>query len=300
MANATIIYACTNDGLIIANKPGTLPEWLPAHVVLPGRPVSSVWAEPGPPIRVLAVVEGEIQQSENGGRTWEPAALAEVVTSLFFTGEPPALYACMEGGGLATSLDGGATWGILPALPEAGVVRAFFEDGKTPDRYYALVAGEDDSVVLHGEPQSGDWRALPVEGAAVAQDPGLGDLYATTPDGVQMSADMGDTWALLPGSPPGGTAILAIASAGGRSAGLVVGAPTGLWIGAEGGSTWQPMALPKPGTPVALARDPERRDRLYAATDAGYLLESGNRGQAWQPVNSDPLPPAIYLYILRI
>src|SRR5438270_6545602 len=153
MANATIIYACTNEGLIIANKPGTLPQWLPARVVLQGRDVMSVWAEPGPPIRVLAVVEGQLQVSDNGGRTWEPCTLSETVTSLFSVGEPPVLYACMKGGGLATSTDAGVTWGILPALPHVGAVKAFFADTKAPDRYYALVASEDGSVSLQGEPQ---------------------------------------------------------------------------------------------------------------------------------------------------
>ena len=56
MANATIIYACTQDGLLIFNKPGTLTEWLPPRMALEGRAVLSAWAEPGPPIRVLAAV----------------------------------------------------------------------------------------------------------------------------------------------------------------------------------------------------------------------------------------------------
>src|SRR6476661_3922178 len=75
MANSTILYACTHTGLAIFNKPGTLPEWLPPRPVLQGKEVTSAWGEPGPPIRVLAAVDGALQLSENGGRTWEPASL---------------------------------------------------------------------------------------------------------------------------------------------------------------------------------------------------------------------------------
>src|SRR2546423_5670190 len=71
MANSTIFYACTPDGLAIFNKPGTAPEWLPPRLVLKGREVTSAWAEPGPPIRALAAVDGILMVSESGGGHWE-------------------------------------------------------------------------------------------------------------------------------------------------------------------------------------------------------------------------------------
>src|SRR6476646_1772728 len=46
MANATIIYACTGSGLLMFNKPGTSPEWLPPRMALEGRDVLSAWADP--------------------------------------------------------------------------------------------------------------------------------------------------------------------------------------------------------------------------------------------------------------
>ena len=54
------------------------------------------------------------------------------------------------------------------------------------------------------------------------------------------------------------------------------------------------------GGVTALARDPERRDRLYAATATGYLYESGNRGQTWQPINERPTGPVNSLYVIRL
>src|SRR4051794_9065960 len=72
MANSTIIYACTDDGLAIFNRPGTLPEWLPPRRVLRGVRVGAAWGEPGPPMRVLVIGDGKLLLSENGGRTWVP------------------------------------------------------------------------------------------------------------------------------------------------------------------------------------------------------------------------------------
>ncbi|HVG01047.1 MAG TPA: hypothetical protein VND68_14500, partial [Chloroflexia bacterium] len=65
-------------------------------------------------------------------------------------------------------------------------------------------------------------------------------------------------------------------------------------------NTWQTVELPHEGAITALARDPERRDRVYAATSTGYLLESGNRGQSWQPVNSSPTGLVSALFVVRI
>jgi photosystem II stability/assembly factor-like uncharacterized protein len=180
MANATIIYACTADGLVILTKPGTLPEWLPPRRVLVGRRVVSVWGEPGPPIRVLVAADGELLLSENGGRSWEPVEVGSAVTSA-----------------------------------------------------------------------------------------------------SQM-------------------AMLAVPGAEGKPPALTVGTVSGLAVSPDGGASWRVVGLPQQGGVVALARDPERRDRIYAATDTGYVFESGNRGQAWQQVNAAPLPPPSYLYVVRI
>ncbi|HYO50843.1 MAG TPA: hypothetical protein VEW94_13410 [Chloroflexia bacterium] len=180
MANATIIYACTPDGLVILTRPGTLPEWLPPRRVLVGRHLASVWGEPGPPIRVLAVANGELLLSENGGRSWETVEVGSAV----------------------------------------------------------------------------------------------------------ISASQ--------------VAMLAVPGAEGKPPALVVGTASGLAVSPDGGASWQVIEMPQQGGVVALARDPERRDRIYAATDTGYVFESGNRGQAWQQVNATPLPPVSYLYVVRI
>src|SRR5436190_12969031 len=116
MANSTIIYACTDDGLSIFNKPGTLPEWLPPRRVLQGQHVGAAWAEPGPPIRVVAVADGRLVLSENGGRIWEPVgpegAQGPRVLSLDYNAERHILIATTESGDTWVSTDGVAMWQI--------------------------------------------------------------------------------------------------------------------------------------------------------------------------------------------
>src|SRR5215210_2496167 len=117
MANVTTIYACTADELAIFNKPGTLNEWLPPRRVLGGLPVRSVWAEAGPPIRVVAVQNGELLVSENGGRAWEKTNTEQPALVLFAGDTERTVYASLQGGGLLGSNDGGESWRALADVP---------------------------------------------------------------------------------------------------------------------------------------------------------------------------------------
>ena len=304
MANSTIIYAGTRNGLAIFNKPGTSPDWLPARMALGGRAVLSVWAETGPPIRVVAAAEnpGELLLSESGGRDWEPRLDAPVTTIFATPDETARLYAGMNHGGLAGSVDGGGSWGILPGIELGGSIRVITADLKEPGRLYILLQlGDGETALIDGIPEQVPWRRQALAGiTAFSQEAPTDDLYACTTEGVYLSADKGDTWAALPGSPAHGKAITVIPGPQNGLPALVVGTPEGLFVSPDDGGTWQQAEVPQDGVVVAIARDPERRDRVYAATDTGFVFESGNRGQSWQPVNSQPVAEIKALYVLRI
>ncbi len=235
MANSTIVYACTDDGLAIFNKPGTLPEWLPPRRVLQGQHITAAWAEPGPPIRVLVVADGALLYSENGGRTWEAAGpeeqMSEPVRSIRYDATSHILEVLTEAGARWRSTDSGMTWQVA-----------------------------DSGDVLPDDP-SEEYRAkLPEDALA----------FVAIPGGAGM--------------PPA----------------LIAGMADGLQASPDGGVTWVQTNLPHGGAVTALARDPERRDRLYAAIDTGYLFESGNRGQTWQAVNVVPVAGVLTMYVVRI
>ena len=61
----------------------------------------------------------------------------------------------------------------------------------------------------------------------------------------------------------------------------------GLFRSVDKGETWQPLALPQSGAPVAWAYDGE--ERLAVAVDGGSLLVSEDRGDTWAAV-ADGLP----------
>jgi len=299
MANATILYVCTGNGLIIMTKPGTLPEWLPPRQVLEGARVTSAWAEPGPPIRVAAVASGALMLSDNGGRSWSDAQLPAPVTYLFSFGEPPILIAAHEGGTLSASPDSGATWQSLKPLPQRGNVFAASTSG---DQALILLEQVGECMLLSGNPRTGVRHTL-VMGetiTSIATDSVTGTVYGAFSDGLRRSRNGGISWYTLANSPPAALALAVVPGATGKPPAIVVGTTMDLRVSQDGGITWQEMALGEGGRITALARDPERRDRLYAATSRGYLFESGNRGQTWEQINSEPLPAARYMYVMRI
>ncbi|MEO5952940.1 MAG: hypothetical protein ABIQ44_10795 [Chloroflexia bacterium] len=311
MANSTILYACTHTGLAIFNKPGTLPEWLPPRPALQGHEVTSAWGEPGPPIRVLAAVDGVLQLSENGGRTWEPASLSadagsSPFMSIFYVADTHILHAVQYNGRLWKSADGGATWERLAALPEEGCVLSLEPAHDSPGDFYAMLGATDVTSLYKGNPDSGKWAALgdglrDLDLIAIGQAPSAG-FYALTSAGVMVTTEHdGSTDVdLQAGSPQNGQALVVIPGAASMPPALVVGTDQGIAVSPDGGATWHTPELPHTGSVTAFARDPERRDRLYAAIGNGFLVESGNRGMAWQAVNPQPPGPISYIYVVRI
>ena len=289
MANVTTIYACTEDGLAIFNKPGTLNEWLPPRRVLGGMPVLSVWAEAGPPVRVVAVQDGNLLVSENGGRAWEKIDTEQPAVALFPGDTERKIYATLDGG-LLSSDDGGSGWRELASLP--GDAKQLIKAGAT---FYLIAGGS----LYSGDPDSGNWRLLIQDAiTSVGYDEGAGSLYTGSGDGMMKSEDAGETWTRLGSSPAIVNVLQVVPGAMGKPPALVAGTSHGITVSPDGGQNWHIGDIEQSIT--SFARDPERRDRLYAGTHEGYIFESGNRGQAWTPVNTAPLPPVISLFLVRI
>jgi hypothetical protein len=284
-------------------------------MVLEGQEVTSVWAEPGPPIRVLTATNGTLMLSENGGRTWDVVTLPtgnvdSPVMSIFYEEASNVLFAARYNGHLAMSQDGGATWEPLPSLPAEGCALSLqaAPGARHDGRFYLLLGESERNVPYVGNPHRGDWREIKSDTVeehepctlTVASD--SGNLYMLTPAGVLGVMFEGDAVSakMLAGSPANGEDLAVIPGSNPAQPALVVGTAEGIYASADGGTTWVMVELPESGGVVALERDPERRDRLYAGTDTGHIFESGNRGQSWQAVNPGPTHPIQYLHVIRI
>jgi hypothetical protein len=306
MANATILYVCTESGLAIFNKPGTLAEWLPPRRTLTEQPVTSVWAEPGPPIRVAAIAGGALQVSDNGGRTWQAIELGSRPVTLWGqAGEGESaqstIYVAMEGGKVVASQDGGAAWDDLPPLPIEITHARHLSDGPNGTVLLMAFTAAGGGRLLVGEPESGTWQTPYTKITSdAAYVPDSDTFYALTPTGISYGMLEGQEWDPLPGAPVSGAVLAAIPGPAGKPPAILIGTPNGLSVSQDGGVAWSAVTLPNEGGVVALTRDPERRDRIYAALSSGYLYESGNRGQSWEPVNGQPLPPLLGLFAIRI
>ena len=253
-------------------------------------------------MRVAAVAGGALRVSDNGGRVWQDIELPAQPLALWESkaeGASSTLYVAMAGGGLAASNDGGLNWNQLPPIP---ATPTHITAGQASDGLTLLVArNREEGVLLLGTPEKGEWKTLfSGDLAGAAQDPNSGNLYAATSAGVQRSDDLGATWAMLPNSPANANVLTSIPGPTGKPPTILAGTPNGLYASADGSETWHRTQLPHEGGVVALARDPERRDRVYAALSTGYLCESANRGIAWELINSQPLPPIHSLYVIRI
>ena len=186
---------------------------------------------------------------------------------------PPIRVLVAADGGLLLSESGGRMWEeVGPQDLEGRIVSLDHDEGR-----HLLLAMKDDGSLWVSSDGGVTWEAGSNEEKRESE----------------KGADYG---ALLP---VGTLAWVEIPGAGG-SVTLVAGTSDGLQVSEDGGNTWSAAALPREGEVTALARDPERRDRLYAATATGYLFESGNRGRSWEAINDEAVGSVGAMFVLRI
>jgi photosystem II stability/assembly factor-like uncharacterized protein len=188
-----------------------------------------------------------------------------------------------------------------------------------------LYVSTDDGLIILSKPgTSKEWlpprRALPGEpiGAAAAVPGPPIQVFAVRRDtgtDFLMSTNGGRTWSPAPASadpfalipsdsvPPTIAAPLVIpAMKQGVTPVQLIVAEGDLQRSEDEGSTWS-IVVPDPAAPspvTALAPDPERRERIYAGTQAGQIYTSADRGKTWARVEVPPLPPINHIFVLRI
>ena len=188
-----------------------------------------------------------------------------------------------------------------------------------------LYVSTDDGLVILSKPgTSKEWlpprRALqgePIAYAIALPGPPIQILAVRSgePPEPLYSTNGGRTWEPTPPemaagavfftdpNPPSLDAVLQLPA-------MKQGLPSVLLIVAEGviqrsegdAANWAVVELDHvtPSPVTALAPDPERRERVYAGTQAGQIYTSADRGKTWARLEVPPLPPIHHLFVLRI
>ncbi len=197
MAKAGIVYAGSDDGLVVYSDPGGIGRWRRVHHVMEGHAVVAIKALDALTL-LIAVESMGAQRSDDGGQSWYSApdadadALAAAAATLaangvataqgpvqrsvpgvhdatalaLLAGKTDTLIAASDGGiTLQRSDDGGATWEPAQLSTEIrGTVRTIM-----PARYHMDVvwAGTGGGQLLRSDDRGRSWEQIAEEAAAI-------------------------------------------------------------------------------------------------------------------------------------
>jgi photosystem II stability/assembly factor-like uncharacterized protein len=299
-----------------------------AIFALPAAAVAQTWQRVGPLTADVCSVAGDpsasstlyagltgggMFRSVDGGSLWtlvssSPSRLCNLVVS---PTDPQLLVALGGAKGTAyssspvVSENGGASWTPRSPAGSAGFeVAALALGAGTPEEIY-LVGRANGASIQHfwrSADRGRSWvaidAALPKEfyGGTLAVDPaGPGRLVVGLQAGIYRSTDDGQSWSRIGAAPllPSGATELWFDPTPGGALFALAPYTAGLARSADGGATWQPIALPESETPTALAADPASGN-LFLATNGFYdfrrhVHRSTDGGLTWQAASAPAL-----------
>lgn len=217
----------------------------------------------------------------------------------------PIVYAGTAGEGVFRSLDQGASWQAVNAGLEHTYIESLLVDAS---RLATVYATSPNRGVFKSDDAGNTWMAmssgLPSPSAhLMAADLGSGILYVTSNDGLFASRDGAESWSATAlrtrryDSHNGDVSLNAwidCLAADSMTAAVYAcflswdngpGPSWQLLKSSDAGETWQGVALPTAGGPVAIAIDRGMPDTVYVATydpvGGPRVLKSSNGGAEW-------------------
>ena len=292
MAKAGIVYAGTDDGLVILSDPASIGRWRRIGHELASSAVLAVLAEDA--LKLDAAVRGGgLQRSDDGGQSWQGMGGGDLVALAAHPVAPRRIFALSAAAQLAQHDDAG--WRALdlggPPSPPAARAGALLVDPHSAERVLvALSSGE----VWASDDGGSQWGmlggGLPAA-AWLAASPGRPNtLFATANGGVWRAGASGlwaSTDAPIEGAPTGALAVLP-----GKTEALLAATNTGIAYSMDDGDTWRAATLDAPLATVVNVLVPAsyHLDTAWAGTSDGRLLLSTDRGRSWATVAQDLAP----------
>lgn len=247
-----LFAAALGHGILRSENGGA--DFTLAHRGVPdGGGATAVAVDPLQPDIVLAIQDGQLLRSANGGRHFatvaeSPANLVGIATDPFRTGRALAT----DGTSIFESVDGGLSFLVhpFPAQQQSGTLRQLLFDPLVPGRIWlaaaaqcAFCTGADQGVYFSdGGSYPLPWTKVWSEPTqrVVADRNAAGQIYALQDEKLLRTTDGGDTWQVVEIF----DSTLQDVWVDSAFAGHIVAAHlSGLSRSTDGGATFQPVAI---------------------------------------------------------
>jgi photosystem II stability/assembly factor-like uncharacterized protein len=211
-----------------------------------------------------------------GGVAFDAMGFTVVGDQYFVSGHPSSESTAFAGPnlGLLSSVDAGESWTSV-SLAGATDFHALTVNQQDPARVYGL--SSDGAPLLASEDGGVTWReGASIQAYALVADPNASErLFATTPDGMLVSTDAGQSFTALAGTP-----LLYLLAAVPNVPGALVGVDVEgvVWVRAAEDGPWSDRGTVAGAASAIVVGDDG--NRIVLIDDRG-VVESRDGGQSW-------------------
>lgn len=240
----------------------------------------SLLLDPQDAERVLFGSHDGIQESHDGGFTWQAGTLHGVDAMIMATSPraPETIYVAGHDV-FEVSRDGGASWQPVSHDLPGTDIHGFAQNPADPKRLYAFVVGAGGFTSADGGSSWNQFASYPPGGSYLVLASNGEYLFAATDAGIAQSRDHGASWEPL-AAQPGRVTVLSLAVSQDDPKTVYVGTPGGAFRSTDGGESWTTFG--PAGVPVlAIAVTPGDPDRVLILGDQGAVYRTDDSGARW-------------------